>query len=210
MKFFIASLLLVSISFSQDAYKIPFASKGNIIELTIANTASLTSPQITVEATSVPEWVDFRQKSASLDQIKGNQEGIATFSFSIDKQAPVRKDQILAFTIKSKSGDVWTKEIKIRVSPPEKFELFQNFPNPFNPRTTISYQLSADSRVSLKVYEILGREVATLVDANQLAGYHQELFDAGRHSSGVYIYRILYTDQSGKQASARKTMLLVK
>ena len=210
MKSFLVSILFVGMSFAQEAYRIPFASKGNSIELTVANTASISASQVAIEVVNMPDWVKFDQKSLSLDQIQGNGEGLATFSFSVDKFAPVNKDQTLSFTLKSKSGDTWTKEIKIRVSPPERFELFQNYPNPFNPKTTISYLLATDSRVSLKVYDILGRDVATLIDADQQAGYHQESFDAERHASGVYIYRIVYEDQSGKQASARKTMMLMK
>jgi hypothetical protein len=87
--------------------------------------------------------------------------------------------------------------------------LFQNYPNPFNPTTVISYQLSADSRVKLKVYNVLGQEVATLVDEQRQAGYHQEVFDATSHASGMYIYRIVYVNESGKQSSDRKTMMVV-
>ena len=114
------------------------------------------------------------------------------------------------FTIKSKSGEAWTKEIKIKVAPPEKFELFQNYPNPFNPTTNICYQLTRDSKVSLKIYNLLGQEVATLVDEQKQAGYHQEVFDATRFASGMYIYRIVYTNDAGKQSSDKKRMLVLK
>jgi hypothetical protein len=124
--------------------------------------------------------------------------------------APIDKEETLTFTIESKSGETWTKEIKIQVAPPEKFELFQNYPNPFNPTTTICYQLTRDSKVQLKVYNLLGQEIATLVDADQQAGYHQQLFDANRHSSGMYIYRIVYTNESGRQSLDRKTMVMIK
>jgi flagellar hook assembly protein FlgD len=86
----------------------------------------------------------------------------------------------------------------------------QNYPNPFNPTTTICYQLTNDSKVNLKVYNLLGQEVATLLDGEKQAGYHQEVFNAARCASGMYVYRIVYTNASGKQSSDRKTMLLVK
>jgi hypothetical protein len=76
---------------------------------------------------------------------------------------------------------------------PAAFSLSQNFPNPFNPSTLIRYQLPGAGPVRLTVYDILGREVATLVDGMQAQGTHEALFDGGGLSSGVYLYRIQTT-----------------
>ena len=210
MRPIIAIFLLANISLSQEAYRIPFATKGNTLELTVANTSPIVANEVSVEATGAPSWITFSQKTERIDQLKAKEERVAVFTFAIEKLAPVNKDETLIFTIRSKSGENWTKEIKIQVSPPEKFELFQNYPNPFNPTTTICYQLTRDSKVNLKVYNLLGQEVATLVDGEKQAGYHQELFDASRHSSGMYIYRLIYVNESGQQSSDRKTMMVVK
>ena len=80
------------------------------------------------------------------------------------------------------------------------YELSQNYPNPFNPTTIISYQLPKDGHVSLKVYDVLGREVATLVDANQTVGRYNVNFDGSRLASGVYFYRLT----SGSYVSTKK------
>ncbi len=94
------------------------------------------------------------------------------------------------------------------------FKLEQNFPNPFNPSTTISYNLPSDSRVTLKVYNTLGQQVATLVDnETQLAGEQTVNFNAVSLPSGVYFYQIQAQDLSGKGETRMldaKKMILVK
>lgn len=90
---------------------------------------------------------------------------------------------------------------------PEQFNLSQNYPNPFNPSTVISYQLSVPSKVTLKVYDMLGREVAVLVNEVQQPGNYNSQFSIVNYqlSSGVYFYR-LQTDNF----SATKKMMLIK
>ena len=191
-------------------YELPFASANNTLELAVENTASLNVSAIKVTAQNIPSWIKFISAEQTIEQLNSKQEKIALFSFSVDKSAPVKTEQALSFQIKSSDGQTWSKEIKISVNPPARFELFQNYPNPFNPSTAISYQLLADSRVSLRIFDLLGREVVTLVDQDKLAGYHQETWNAASYSSGMYIYQLTYTDQQGNRQFHRKTMLLVK
>ncbi len=73
---------------------------------------------------------------------------------------------------------------------PKEIVLHQNFPNPFNPMTTISYGVPSNGHVTLEVFDILGREVATLVDRTQEAGTYAIEFDANEHPAGVYFYRL--------------------
>ena len=79
---------------------------------------------------------------------------------------------------------------------PGEFVLNQNYPNPFNPSTKISYEIPKSSFVSLKVYDIIGREVGTLVNKNQGAGSYVVDFDASKLSSGIYIYQLNASDFS--------------
>jgi len=88
---------------------------------------------------------------------------------------------------------------------PSAYSLSQNYPNPFNPSTAISYQLPAAGHVSLKVFDLLGREIATLVHGNLSAGTHTVQWDASSQPSGVYMYRL---EVNG--ASQTKKMVLTK
>ncbi len=87
---------------------------------------------------------------------------------------------------------------------PLNFSLDQNYPNPFNPSTVISYQLAAGGNVTLKIYDILGREVKTLVNDYEQAGRHKVSFEASNLASGVYLYRL----DAGKYSSVKKLVLL--
>lgn len=86
-------------------------------------------------------------------------------------------------------GDVITSNEQTNVIP-EHFALSQNYPNPFNPVTVINFQLPKNSNVTLQVFDLLGREVATLVNGRKSAGFHKITFDASMLSSGMYIYRL--------------------
>ncbi|WP_456442152.1 T9SS type A sorting domain-containing protein, partial [Caldithrix abyssi] len=87
---------------------------------------------------------------------------------------------------------------------PQTFKLAQNFPNPFNPGTLIRYQLPQACRVTLQVYDLLGRKIATLVDKKQEAGYYTIEFKANELPSGLYIYRL----QAGNFRALRKMIKL--
>ncbi|MBI5216048.1 MAG: T9SS type A sorting domain-containing protein [Ignavibacteriae bacterium] len=87
---------------------------------------------------------------------------------------------------------------------PASYRLEQNYPNPFNPMTVIHYQLQAKSNVSLKVFDILGREVATLVDEIQQAGFQSVNWNASNYSSGIYFYRL----QAGSFIETKKLVLI--
>ncbi len=87
---------------------------------------------------------------------------------------------------------------------PGAFDLKQNFPNPFNPSTSISYEIPRSGIVTLKVYDLLGREVATLTSGNEQSGSHSVKFDGSHLASGVYTYRL----QSGSFSRTRSMVLL--
>jgi len=207
---FTFAFVLTSTMAAQLVYELPFASKDNTIDLGIENTASIQVKQVKVKVEGQPDWISFNSAETIIDGLSKGEEKIASFVFSVDKKAPVKKEQKLTFVITGPNNQSWSKEITISVAPPERFELFQNYPNPFNPVTVISYQLTVDSKVSLKVYNLLGQQLATLIDEDQMAGFHETTWNASSMASGTYIYRLVTKDQTGKDVVAQKRMVVVK
>ena len=87
---------------------------------------------------------------------------------------------------------------------PNEFALKQNYPNPFNPSTKIEYQLPSEEKVSIRIFDILGNEVAQLVNEKIAAGVHTVEFDAANLPSGIYFYQI----SAGQYSQTKKLMLL--
>jgi hypothetical protein len=104
---------------------------------------------------------------------------------------------------------IYTGIDDVELGIPQEYAIYQNYPNPFNPTTTIKYDLKQTGDVSLKIYNILGQEVRTLVNTRQEAGYKSVVWDGlnnygARVASGVYIYRI----QAGEFVQSRKMILM--
>ncbi len=97
----------------------------------------------------------------------------------------------------------YSDEVEIDIQQPDVFYLGQNYPNPFNPSTVIKYSVPADGNVSLKVYDVLGNEVSSLVDEFKQAGTFDVSFDGSNLSSGVYYYRLT----AGEMTTTKKLML---
>jgi hypothetical protein len=106
------------------------------------------------------------------------------------------------FLVDSLVGRITTKVIDQRAIP-RVYALMQNFPNPFNPTTTIRYDLPRATKVSLKVYDVLGREILSLVQGDWEAGYHQVQWNANV-ASGIYFYRL----QTEEFVETKKMILL--
>jgi hypothetical protein len=139
--------------------------------------------------------------------------GVTWTSFSSGIPANTRiwslaasRDSIFAGT----SSGIWVTgsptEVKVEreISVPLTFTLKQNYPNPFNPSTIIKYQIPKDGLVTLKVYDVLGEEVKTLVNEYKNIGRYEVKFDASELASGMYIYQL----KSGEFISSKKMMVI--
>ncbi len=155
---------------------------------------------------------DGMYKSTDGGNIWSNTEtGVTKFNFSDEIHGYGIKGSVIVQT--NDSGKTWTNMLypdtvgtlvhRDNILIPN-FQLEQNFPNPFNPTTTIVYQLPVQSAVTLKVFDMLGREFKTLVNDRQSAGFHSVIFNASNLASGFYFYQV----QAGSYIATKKLILL--
>ena len=204
-KILIITMSITYISYSQTVYEIQPGTKGNEISLTVGN-VSETNPATNVEVilSKKSSSIVFTKEEEIIELIEANAETKAAFTFDINRNAPINRKDTIDFMITSSDGIMMTKQFIFSYAGPKEFKLEQNFPNPFNPTTKIQYQLPQDARVTLKVYDILGSEVVTLVNEDQEAGYKEIQFNGSSIASGMYVYRL----QSGDYVSTKKMMLV--
>ena len=191
----------VPVELASFTSSVSYSESGNIVELSWATATEVNNQGFFVERkSSNSEWT-------SLDFIEGQGTTTETHFYTYeDKNVAVgsysyRLKQI-DFDGSSKYYDLSNV---VEVSSPYTYSLSQNYPNPFNPSTKISWQLKNDGFVTLKVYDQLGKEVATLVNEERPAGSYEIEFNASSLASGVYYYRI----SSGNFVDTKK-MILIK
>ncbi len=205
MKKLIFYLLITSALYAQTVYQVVPNTKGNEIVLSVVNESeTLSAEKITVALSNLPRGIEVCSKLVEIDKLKKGEEREAVFSFDV-KRIPETLKDTLRFLITDQKGGSWKKEIVIEYSLPKEFKLEQNYPNPFNPTTTIEFTIPQNGRYSLGVYNILGQLVRVLGDEEYQAGYYKVTFDAGKLSSGMYIYKL-----SGNNVNISRKMILMK
>jgi hypothetical protein len=207
MKLRIIFTVIVSFVFafySSAQNKVPVGTSGNVIELNIKNPSGSGSSAFDVTVNDLPEWIEFSNRKFEINKLNPGENAVARFSFDIKSSAPINEEYSILFQITDENGKSFNKLIDIVVTPPDKYELAQNYPNPFNPSTIIKYQLPVDGSVTIKLFDILGREVMTLINEDKKAGMYELEFNASHLASGFYIYRM----QSGDFSAVKKMMLV--
>ncbi len=139
----------------------------------------------------------------------GNSNSPKDYSF-IDKNIKYGMVKYRLKQINQDGNFSYSNEVAIDIKLPDKFVLFQNYPNPFNPITTINYQLPKKSFISVKIYDVIGRVVETIVNEEQTAGNYEIKFDGSNLVSGIYFYKLISVDSDGKQITLLKKMVLLK
>ena len=205
MKTIVIVLLLIAVAGAQTVYNLQPGTKGNQLKLTVANISDKNNADnVVVNLLRKSTFLKFENEADTISLIEAAKEKEATFRFEVKRNAPVNIKDSIEFSIGDANGIMMMKTFVFNFLAPSEFRLEQNFPNPFNPATTIQYQLPSTSNVSLKIYDVLGNEVVTLVNEKQDAGYKEIKFNADRYASGMYIYRLT----ADKYVSTLKMLLL--
>jgi len=147
----------------------------------------------------------------SVGFITGSGTSLAPHNYTfVDKNVPVGVNTYRLRQIDHDGSFAYSSLVEVDVTAPSQFGLAQNFPNPFNPSTTINFNLAVDSKVTLKVYNALGQEVSVLANATFAAGSHNLSFDASALTSGIYVYSIDATGVDGTNFRSSRKMILNK
>ncbi len=168
-------------------------------------------------------WVDDRRENYTYDgnnklesrlgekYVSGNWEndGLNTYTYDSDGNNSIitMQDWVngnLENAFRMLFGYEWTTDVETGNPVASEFRLMNNYPNPFNPSTTIKYSVPQGSNVLIKVFDILGNEIETLVNEEKLVGIYEASWNATSLSSGVYFYRL----QAGDFISTKKMILL--
>ncbi len=149
----------------------------------------------------------YKQELALLDKVEQAEVSLGEPAKQVAARYQIAQENIqeaLNLKMAGSNGAVGNLSDSVASVKPTRTALNANYPNPFNPTTIISYQLAQSGHIRLTVWNILGRRVATLVDANQQKGIHEVSFNASQLSSGVYFYRL----QSGNKVLVKKMLLM--
>ncbi|MBD3615491.1 MAG: T9SS type A sorting domain-containing protein [Gracilimonas sp.] len=154
-------------------------------------------------------WTLILEDTKTSKKTNLRKENSYTFSLEQNSQKVAVNNTIENFTLRNSDTDLKSKtsgqqekaRFFLRIQPgedaeglPGRFELYNNYPNPFNPTTTIRFAVPLEGRVQLSIYDILGRKVADLIDENYRAGFHEVQWNANSLASGMYIYRLTTQD----------------
>ena len=140
----------------------------------------------------------------------GNSTTVKNYTFSDKNLATAKYNYRLKQIDNNGNINYHNLSGEVIVGVPTKFDLSQNYPNPFNPTTKINYDLPFDSKVSIRLFDMTGKEVAQIVNATQTAGYYTAQFNGSNLASGVYFYNIIAEGGNAAKFVTTKKMVLVK
>ena len=188
------------------------AQSGNRLEITVENRTDSSITDVNIIPARLPGGWKIDPAELKADVIVAHSS--ALFTVWLETPAGAEAGQI-GFQLQSDRMILpWTVRVQPAASGdenlPDKFELHGNYPNPFNPATTISYSLPESMHITVEIYDIIGRRVARLVNQQQGAGTHNVVWDASSAASGTYLYRLVGRSESNSVVFEEGRLTLIK
>ena len=183
-------------------HSVPFASEGNAIELEIAVPSGGALGSVELAVVAAPAWLRF-DADAVVASTAGRGVPVGRFVFDVDRLAPAGELAEVTFEVRSADVTVAFHTLQLQVSPPP-LALDLPYPNPTRGGATVPFTLSKAGHVRLAAYDVLGREIAVLVDGERTVGAHEGRLDRAALAPGVYIVRLVAEGETGRESQVQR------
>ncbi len=184
-------LFLLNNEYAQTVYELTPGTKNNQLILELSNQSeTLAANNIKVLLEKVPSSLVFTSDYKEAVSLEPSELKQIHLSFDVLMNIGSYSEDTLIIILTDSDKIMLEKYFIFKYTITKEFNLEQNYPNPFNPLTKIRYEVPIRSKISLKVFDVLGREIKALVDEIQDAGYYEFEFDASGLSSGIYFSRL--------------------
>ena len=200
-------LIVIPIFIFAEIHNVPVGSKGNIIALNIFNNSGEFMENVLIEPEFDNSYLKFEDVNEKRSIETNTRQSLETI-FDVEDSAPIDTVFDIRFNITSENGLKTYKIIQVKITKPEKFELMDNYPNPFNPTTNIKYVLSEESHVVLSVFNLKGQLVEKLANNVQTAGIYSIKWNATNYATGVYLYQLQVKGKNGIKKYSKKMALI--
>ena len=206
-------LFVVNSTYANELPVIDLNEGTNTIALTVVNQSGedLSGMTVNVDKRRLPDWLAFEGAPRAIDVRSGEKGQDKLYVKFIVTNAPSGVEADIPLLLEDFMGNRWSHTASVRVTSgePLTYALYDNFPNPFNPSTTIRYSLKEAQHTKLTVFNALGQKIRTIVNEPQAAGIHTIQWNGrndsgGQASSGVYFYRI----EAGNFVQTRKMIMV--
>ena len=168
-----------------DVHAVPFATADNAIELTVE---SALADGLSVAVAGAPSWLRFASPSVPVQPGEGG--ALARLVFDVGREAPVGVPAVVRLDVVAGGAVVATREVRVSVSAPAALDLGSPYPNPAAGTVTVPYVVPGAGPARVAVYDVLGREVAVLVDGEHEPGAFEARLPGAAVAAGVYVVRL--------------------
>lgn len=189
-----------SVPVPSSAHALPFGAEGVELRLAVANRTADDAGRVRVSVEAAPTWLTFRRDDVSAGDVGAGGVGAAVLRFDVAADAPVGERGEVVVRTEAAGGGVRRRTLAFVVAAPVAVRLRPPAPNPTAGPARLAFELPAEARVDLRVYDVLGREVSVLAAREPLGpGRHERAWD-GAAAAGVYVVRLVVDGPGGTEA----------